>query len=42
MIGIAHAVSYGINTLRYIKGESEKKRHPEKYIMFVISFFLTI
>ena len=30
MIGIAHAVSYGINTLRYIKGESEKKRHPEK------------
>lgn len=30
MIGIAHAVSYGINTLRYIKGESEKKRHPEE------------
>lgn len=30
MIGIARAVSYGINTLRYIKGESEKKRHPEK------------
>ena len=39
MIGIAHAVSYGINTLRYIKGESEKKRHPEK-IYHVCNQFL--
>ncbi len=39
MIGIAHAVSYGINTLRYIKGESEKKRHPEE-IYHVCNQFL--
>lgn len=30
MIAIAKAVSYGVNDLRYITGESNKKKHPEK------------
>ena len=30
MIAIAKAVSYAVNDLRYITGESNKKKHPEK------------
>jgi hypothetical protein len=30
MIGKAKAISHGINNLRYIMGESENKKHPEK------------
>ncbi|MBQ3754140.1 MAG: relaxase [Prevotella sp.] len=30
MIGKAKAISYGINDLRYIMGESRNKKHPEK------------
>jgi len=30
MIAIAKAVSYGVNDLRYITGESHNKKHPEK------------
>lgn len=29
MIGKAKAISYGINAIRYIKGESQRKKHPE-------------
>lgn len=29
MIGKAKAISYGINAIRYIKGESQHKKHPE-------------
>lgn len=32
MIAKAKAISYGINDLRYITGESKHKKHPEKYI----------
>ena len=30
MIAKAKAISYGINDLRYITGESKHKKHPEK------------
>ena len=30
MIAKAKAISYGINDLRYITGESKYKKHPEK------------
>lgn len=30
MIGKAKAISYGINAIRYIKGESQRKKHPEQ------------
>ena len=30
MIAKANAISYGINDLRYITGESKHKKHPEK------------
>jgi len=30
MIGKSKAISHGINNLRYIMGESENKKHPEK------------
>lgn len=30
MIGKAKAISYGINAIRYIKGESQRKKHPER------------
>ena len=32
MIAKAKAISYGINDLRYITGESKHKKHPEKNI----------
>ena len=32
MIGKAKAISYGINAIRYIKGESQRKKHPELII----------
>ena len=30
MIAKAKAISHGINDLRYITGESQHKKHPEK------------
>lgn len=33
MIAKAKAISYGINDLRYITGESKHKKHPEKIYM---------
>ena len=30
MIAKAKAISYGINEIRYITGESKHKKHPEK------------
>lgn len=30
MIAKAKAISHGINAIRYITGESLKKKHPEK------------
>ncbi len=32
MIAKAKAISYGINDLRYITGESKHKKHPEKIL----------
>jgi hypothetical protein len=29
MIGKAKSISYGINDIRYITGESRNKKHPE-------------
>ncbi len=40
MISKVSAVSNGINTLRYIDGESEKKKHPEK-IYHICNQFLS-
>lgn len=30
MIAKAKAISHGINAIRYMSGESEHKKHPEK------------
>lgn len=30
MIGKAKSISYGINDIRYITGESRNKKHPER------------
>lgn len=32
MIAKAKAISHGINAIRYITGESQHKKHPEKSI----------
>ena len=36
MIAKAKAISYGINDLRYITGESKHKKHPEKTQLYTI------
>lgn len=36
MIAKAKAISHGINDLRYITGESQHKKHPEKIYRVVI------
>ena len=39
MIAKAKAISYGINDLRYITGESKHKKHPEKiYRVLAVSY----
>ena len=40
MVAQARAISYGINSLRYLTGESHKKNHPEK-IHHITDQFLT-
>lgn len=40
MIGHAKSISYGINDVRYITGESKNKEQPEK-IHFIASYFMS-